>query len=53
MKQITIEIGEDDIQTLEEIFKNESNFEPVVKQDRVIVAVLKEVLNKSKVSKDQ
>ncbi|MEY2973119.1 MAG: hypothetical protein RI886_896 [Pseudomonadota bacterium] len=48
MKEVTIQIGEDDIQVLEEIFKNESNFEPVVKQDRVIVAVLKEVLNKSK-----
>ena len=48
MKEVTIQIGEDDIQVLEEIFKNESNFEPVVKQDRVIVAVLKEVLNKFK-----
>jgi hypothetical protein len=48
MKEVTIQIGEDDIQVLEEIFKNESNFEPVVKQDRVIVAVLREVLNKSK-----
>ena len=48
MREVTIQVGENDIQTLEEIFKNESNFEPIVQQDRVIVAILKEVLTKSK-----
>ncbi len=50
MKEVTIQIGDKDIEVLEDIFKNESNFEPVVQQDRVIVAILKEVLNKSKIS---
>ena len=51
MKEITIQIGESDLEDLETIFENESNFEPQVDQDRVIISILKEVLDKSKQSK--
>tara|TARA_A100001515_G_scaffold123334_1_gene107161 strand:- start:374 stop:529 length:156 start_codon:yes stop_codon:yes gene_type:complete len=47
MKEVTISVGDQDIKDLEEIFKNESNFEPQIRQDRLIVAILKEVLKKA------
>tara|TARA_B100001939_G_C16935983_1_gene616030 strand:+ start:1992 stop:2147 length:156 start_codon:yes stop_codon:yes gene_type:complete len=50
MREITINVGDEDIKDLQEIFKNEANFEPQVKQDRVIVAILKEVLTKAQQS---
>lgn len=48
MRSITINIGEDDLRDLKEIFKNEANFQPQVRQDHLIIAILKQVLESSK-----
>ena len=45
MKEVTIEIGEKDIEDLKTIFENESSFEPQVHQDRLIISILREVLD--------
>ena len=48
MKNVTIKIGDDDLEVLTDIFKNESDFKPQAKQDRLIVEILKQVLNNPK-----
>ena len=48
MKLVTIKIGDEDIKDLKEIFKNESEFKPQVRQDMLIVEILRQVLNNSK-----
>ena len=48
MKQVTINIGDEDIKDLKEIFKNESEFKPQVRQDMLIVEILRQVLNNPK-----
>jgi len=48
MKHVTIKIGDEDIKDLKEIFKNESEFKPQVRQDTLIVEILRQVLNNPK-----
>jgi hypothetical protein len=48
MKLVTIKIGDEDIKDLKEIFKNESDFKPQVRQDMLIVEILRQVLNNPK-----
>jgi hypothetical protein len=48
MKQVTINIGDEDIKDLKEIFKNEVDFKPQVRQDMLIVEILRQVLNNPK-----
>jgi hypothetical protein len=49
MKHVTIEIGDADIQDLKEIFKNESDFKPMTRQDKLIIQILRQVLDNPKV----
>ena len=49
MKHVTIKIGDEDIKDLKEIFKNESDFKPQVRQDMLIVEILRQVLNNPKI----
>jgi hypothetical protein len=48
MKLVTIKIGDEDIKDLKEIFKNESELKPQVRQDMLIVEILRQVLNNPK-----
>lgn len=48
MKQVTINIGDDDLKEIANIFKNEADFKPQAKQDYLIVEVLRQVLNNPK-----
>ena len=49
MKQVTIKIGDKDLEDLSEIFKNEADFKPQAKQDLLIIEILRQVLNNPKV----
>lgn len=44
----TIRIGELDIKTLQGIFENESDFKPQSREDRLIIEVMRQVLNNEK-----
>ena len=48
MKHVTIKIGDKDLEVLKDIFKNEADFKPQAQQDRLIIEILKQVLNNSK-----
>ena len=48
MKNVTIKIGDDDLEVLTDIFKSEADFKPQAQQDRLIIEILKQVLNNSK-----
>ena len=48
MKTVTIKIGDEDLKDLQEIFKNEADFKPMAKQDHLIIALLRQVLNNDK-----
>jgi len=48
MKNVTIKIGDDDLTDLANIFKNESSFKPMNKEDNLIIQILKQVLNNPK-----
>jgi hypothetical protein len=48
MKLVTIKVGDEDIKDLKEIFKNEADFKPQVRQDMLIVEILRQVLNNPK-----
>ena len=48
MKNVTIKIGDTDLQDLEKIFSNESSFRPVAKEDFLIIEILRQVLNNPK-----
>lgn len=48
MKTVTINVGDNDIIDLQNIFKNESNFKPLTKEDKLIVNILKQVLDNPK-----
>jgi len=48
MKTVTINIGDDDINDLQNIFKNEANFKPLTKEDKLIINILQQVLNNPK-----
>ena len=49
MKHVTLKIGDTDIQDLKEIFKNESDFKPMTRQDKLIIEILRQVLDNPKV----
>ena len=49
MKQVTIKVGDEDIKDLKEIFKNESDFKPQVRQDMLIIEILRQVINNPKI----
>lgn len=48
MKTVSINIGDDDILDLQNIFKNESNFKPLTKEDKLIINILQQVINNPK-----
>lgn len=48
MKQVTINIGDADLNDVAEIFKNEPDFKPQVRQDYLIIEILRQVLNNPK-----
>lgn len=47
MKRISIEIGENDIEDLKKIFSNEQAFQPQAREDHLIIAILKQVIENS------
>jgi hypothetical protein len=48
MKNVTIKIGDNDLEVLTDIFKSEADFKPQSQQDMLIVEILKQVLNNPK-----
>ena len=48
MKNVTIKIGDNGLEVLTDIFKSEADFKPQAQQDRLIIEILKQVLNNSK-----
>ena len=48
MKTVTIKIGDQDLKDLSQIFEHESEFQPKSKEDRLIVEILRQVLNNPK-----
>jgi hypothetical protein len=48
MKSVTIKIGEDDLKDLQQMFKKEADFNPKVREDFLIISVLKQVLDNPK-----
>ena len=52
MNTVTIQIGDDDIDVIDEIFKNEKDFDPKTKEDKIIVEILKQIQNNPKIKID-
>ena len=48
MKQVTINIGDEDLKDIADIFKNEADFKPQARQDLLIIGILRQVLNNPK-----
>lgn len=48
MKQVTINVGDEDLKDIAEIFKNEPDFKPQIRQDYLIIEILRQVLNNPK-----
>lgn len=48
MKQVTINIGDEDLKDIADIFKNEADFKPQARQDFLIIEILRQVLNNPK-----
>ena len=48
MKQVTINIGDEDLKDIADIFKNEADFKPQARQDLLIIEILRQVLNNPK-----
>jgi len=48
MKHVIINIGDDDLKDIAEIFKNEADFKPQARQDILIIEILRQVLNNPK-----
>jgi hypothetical protein len=48
MRTVQIQIGDTDIETLKSIFKNEPDFQPQSNEDRLIVALLRQILENTK-----
>ena len=49
MNTVTIRIGDDDLKVIDEIFKNEADFQPRTHEDKIIIEVMKQVKNNPKV----
>jgi|TARA_B100001094_G_C18054359_1_gene731693 hypothetical protein len=50
MKSVTIKIGDYDIEVLEKIFANESDFKPRDPRDELIVEIMRQVVENPKVN---
>jgi len=48
MNSVTIKVGDEDLKLLEEIFKNEEDFKPQVKQDYLLIEIMRQVLENPK-----
>jgi len=48
MNSVTIKVGDEDLKLLEEIFKNEEDFKPQVKQDYLLIEIMRQVLDNPK-----
>jgi len=48
MNSVTIKVGDEDLKLLEEIFKNEEDFKPQVKQDYLLIGIMRQVLDNPK-----
>lgn len=53
MKSVTVNVSDEDIKDLQEIFDNEPNFQPRARQDYLIIAILKQVLDNPKTNVSQ
>tara|TARA_Y100000992_G_C20837501_1_gene292205 strand:- start:53 stop:232 length:180 start_codon:yes stop_codon:yes gene_type:complete len=49
MKSVTIKIGDYDVEVLEKIFANESDFKPRDPRDELIVEIMRQVVENPKV----
>ena len=49
MKSVTIKIGDYDVEVLEKIFANETDFKPRDPRDELIVEIMRQVVNNPKV----
>lgn len=45
MRTVEIQIGDSDIETLKSIFKNEPDFKPQSNEDRLIIALMRQILD--------
>lgn len=48
MRTVNISIGDSDVQTLRDIFKNEPDFKPQSKEDRLIIAILQQIVDNTR-----
>ena len=49
MKSVTIKIGDYDVEVLEKIFANETDFKPRDPRDELIVEIMRQVLENPKI----
>ena len=49
MKSVTIKIGDYDVEVLEKIFANESDFKPRDPRDELIVEIMRQVVENPKI----
>jgi len=52
MKKVELLVGDYEYSQIEEIFENEPNFEPITEKDKVIIATLKQVINKNNLKEE-
>ena len=52
MKKIELLVGDYEYSQIEEIFENEPDFEPITEKDKVIIATLKQVINKNNLKEE-
>ena len=48
MKQVTINIGDSDLEDLKKIFENEKDFKPTAPQDFLLIALMKQIIDNPK-----
>ena len=49
MKSVTIKIGDYDVEVLEKIFANESDFKPLDPRDELLVEIMRQVVENPKI----
>lgn len=52
MKKVELLVGDYEYSQIEEIFENEPNFEPITEKDQVIIATLRQVINKNNLKEE-
>lgn len=52
MKKVELLVGDYEYSQIEEIFENEPDFEPITEKDKVIIATLKQVINKNNLKEE-